>query len=284
MKKGNVLDDFEWCRAVDGYRWEGRTRKLLVPVQDDGKPTRYVRYQLTDKPGTALFMAFAELGDDPANHLAFANQYGLLGPPVTVATAGRMWEQLDAEDLLDSPTPGIYEPDKYGALFGEFFAMDPDRFPMASWLNQSKLLAQTVRAREKRAGDGENWMLLRRVNMALHLGVRSHVVPADTDEGFELRITPISLIGAMWLQAAHALSRPKEFRRCPVCGNLIEVARNTGARKDATFCSDPCKSKDYRDRRAAARKLAARSVPAAQIAKKTKTKLATVKKWLDNKE
>lgn len=281
MKTGNVLADFEWSRAADGYRWEGSgARRFLVPSQDDGKPQRHVKYRLEDKKATALFMEFAALGDDADAHLAFANRFGMLGSPVTSVKTGRSWEPIDPEPYYDTKTPGVFEHDKYGARLGEFFSLDVDRFPMSSWLGMSHLMAKIVHARQHRPGANLDWLVLRRLNTALHLSVRTHLVEADSDEGYNLRIRPISLIGAMWLQTGQALTRPKEFRRCVTCQTLIEVSRETGARSDAMFCSDACKSKDLRQRRAEARRLAS-TMTAAQIAKRVRSDVATVKRWIE---
>lgn len=65
-----------------------------------------------------------------------------------------------------------------------------------------------------------------------------------------LMIVPSSLLSAMWLQLAHAIAGNKDYRACRECGNWFEVSRAEDARTARRmFCSDACKSRDYRRRR-----------------------------------
>jgi hypothetical protein len=81
-----------------------------------------------------------------------------------------------------------------------------------------------------------------------------------------LQILPSTLLSAMWLQFAQSIAGDKKHHLCPVCGRWFEVAP-TGVirsgksrspdgpgRMNRVFCSDPCKSKDYRDRKSQAAK------------------------------
>lgn len=74
-----------------------------------------------------------------------------------------------------------------------------------------------------------------------------------------IQIAPDSLLTAMWLQFARAIEGNKEFRACKECGRWIEVSHRQadGRTKRREFCSDACKSKDYRKRRDIAAKEAA---------------------------
>jgi hypothetical protein len=75
---------------------------------------------------------------------------------------------------------------------------------------------------------------------------------------FRLGLEPFSLIGALWLETATALSEQKRFRRCKArgCEKFIELSTDarTGRRADAKYCSDACKSKAHRQRLAARRR------------------------------
>jgi len=58
-----------------------------------------------------------------------------------------------------------------------------------------------------------------------------------------LRIRPRSLIGAIHLQFAQAVSTGLDIRNCDHCGKLFETG-GTGRTRKARFCSDRCRS-DY---------------------------------------
>jgi len=70
-----------------------------------------------------------------------------------------------------------------------------------------------------------------------------------TDRGkMVLQIVPSSLLAGMWLQFAQAVAANKVYRSCRECGNWFEVPLTDGRSERRVFCSDPCKSKDYRRR------------------------------------
>jgi hypothetical protein len=96
-----------------------------------------------------------------------------------------------------------------------------------------------------------------------------------------LRLVPKDLLGAVWLQLAQAIDADKEYRACKECGKWFEISlEGDGRTKRRQFCSEPCKSKDYRQRRDRARELYDEGSDARKIANELKTALGTVKKWL----
>ena len=57
----------------------------------------------------------------------------------------------------------------------------------------------------------------------------------------------------MWLQFAQAIASKRKYRPCKECSGWFEVSTDdTGKRINREFCSDPCKSKNYRRRKAEA--------------------------------
>jgi hypothetical protein len=66
-----------------------------------------------------------------------------------------------------------------------------------------------------------------------------------------MQIIPKNLLSAMWLQFARTIDGNKEFRACKECGRWFEISHKQadGRTRRREFCSDPCKSKDYRKRR-----------------------------------
>ena len=92
----------------------------------------------------------------------------------------------------------------------------------------------------------------------------------------------MTLLAAMWLQFALAVSENKRFVECKFCNRLFEISRDqTGFRTHRKFCSGACRTKDYRRRKRAARKLAAEGSPLSTIAEQVQADRATVRGWLD---
>ena len=92
-------------------------------------------------------------------------------------------------------------------------------------------------------------------------GQRTSVGPQliATPEGYNLLYAPPSLHGVIWMQVAMAAAGKKHYPRCKQCDQPFEISKGqTGKRIDREFCSDRCKSADYRQRHALARKLAKR--------------------------
>jgi hypothetical protein len=104
-----------------------------------------------------------------------------------------------------------------------------------------------------------------------------------TVSGGRVHLLPRNLLGAMWLQLADAVAENKELRRCEssTCERKWFVTPDPyGPRADATFCSDPCRHKAYRERKAKARALATRGATPREIAKQVNTEIDTVRGWI----
>jgi hypothetical protein len=54
----------------------------------------------------------------------------------------------------------------------------------------------------------------------------------------KLRLSPLDLRDALWLQFGQALSGDASLRQCQHCGAWFETGVGTGRRRDAKFCSD----------------------------------------------
>ena len=89
------------------------------------------------------------------------------------------------------------------------------------------------------------------------------------------RMAPMTLLAAMWLQLAMAVARNKEFVQCKFCKRQIEISTaESGFRTNREFCSDSCKTQDYRKRKRCALKMAAGGSSASAIARRLETKPA----------
>jgi len=284
MKTGGLWNDFEWTVEAGGYRWqEVRTGLLLVPNRIKSAPVKVRVYRPLTRPFADLHSRFANLDHSPAAVLGFANQFGVLGWPITSVT----WRS----DVSLVPATGPFDASdfvktgdlrrSYPGQVGEYFAApDGGKSDQTSWVAQIKHLSnfQTNR-RLLRTVPALAASLQADVNLQLERTVGAFVSRPNDSAVFRLRLWPKSLLGALWLQAAQALSDKAEFRKCLECEAPIEISRS-GARSDATFCSDSCKLRDYRKRKNQARKMAGRGILPKEIARKLRTTPATVRGWL----
>jgi hypothetical protein len=67
-----------------------------------------------------------------------------------------------------------------------------------------------------------------------------------------LRVVPQSLIGFLWLQFAKAVEGNKSYRRCEDCGKWFELGGQS-SRSDKRFCTDTCRVRNDRKRKAPGR-------------------------------
>ena len=68
---------------------------------------------------------------------------------------------------------------------------------------------------------------------------------------------------------------------CKFCSRPIEISTaETGYRTNRTFCSDSCKTRDYRQRKRTALRLAQEGQSVRGIAELIQTKPATIRGWL----
>jgi hypothetical protein len=94
-----------------------------------------------------------------------------------------------------------------------------------------------------------------------------------------LQNTPLSLLGAIYLQFVLAINNVTSSRRCEACGRWFEVAPDR-SRSDRTTCSGTCRTRIYRDRQDRARRLFAKGKKPKQIAKELGSDENTIKKWI----
>jgi hypothetical protein len=104
-----------------------------------------------------------------------------------------------------------------------------------------------------------------------------------------LQIIPNNLLSAMWLQFAQAIAANKgyaDYRACRECGKWFELSHKQADHRTVRrqFCSDPCKSRDYRRRKERAQQLKAEGKPLKDIAKELDTDAETIKKWVGKRK
>jgi hypothetical protein len=88
-----------------------------------------------------------------------------------------------------------------------------------------------------------------------------------------------TLLSALWLQFATAVSENVGHGRCPECGTWFVVAQRA-FRSSRLFCSTACRSKAYRERQGRARQLYTSGKSFEAIAEELDSDVATVRRWI----
>jgi len=210
----DVLNDFEWFRDKKGYRIapfnslgkrprepQANDVDWIIPKGDQGDAVRYRPFA----GGGDLCAAFASVRS-PNELLRFINVHG----PLT-------WHG----------TRAVLDPN-----FSDFPAGEPVPLGLAEAEMFRELLQMRALGNPKK--------------LALHFGPKVagfvgggqagqvEVLP-DPERGIRLKITPPTLLGALWYQLALKLS-DATLRMCPLCHRVFEVGRGTSLRADAKFC------------------------------------------------
>ena len=270
--------EFEWPVAPD-YRWvewlnaDGKPVRRsgfaahpdtsAALVEKKGKETGPVLTPLSgthkvihpmDRDHAALFRRFSDLdATNPDAILSFVRQYGWLGVTPRPSQVSRR------------PDGSIHHAE------GE---------PLQLWVNEVAKMREAIwRSEHPKYTKREEEKLRRLFDFNLqHVQGRMKFTP---DGPPQLRLAPMTLLAAMWLQLAMAVAGNKNFVKCRFCERQIEISTaESGFRTNRQFCSQSCKTKDARKRKRTALQLAAKGVPVDQIAKKTATKPTTVRRWL----
>lgn len=101
--------------------------------------------------------------------------------------------------------------------------------------------------------------------------------------GIHFKFVPEDLLSAMWLQFALGASADRKYRACSVCETWFELSPET-ARTSRLFCSNPCKSRGYREKQDRARQMFAEGKTFRVIAKELESEIVTVKRWITGKK
>jgi hypothetical protein len=94
-----------------------------------------------------------------------------------------------------------------------------------------------------------------------------------------LRLAAPTLLAAVWLQLADAVTNDRTYGGCRECGRWFEVAPDA-ARSHRRFCSNACRSKAYRERQDRARRLHAARKTFEEIAEELDSDVAAVRRWI----
>lgn len=317
------VDGYQWLEARLGGEDEGPPQWVLTEGIGLGSPYRRRRYApLAAEP--ALFRIFVGLDfDDRAALLGFANKYGLLGihqflalepasagqyPMGTIGESHSAWinEILDMrwavqiQDLVGShDAAGLrrfitYREELVGPTGeplragGWGFSSHPEGARKSEPIPRYRGWMIDPVANLFVAGNvfiPATFLVQRWINDKLN----EHAAPRllyNLDLGKQvLQIVPKDLLGAMWFQLAQAIAGNRNYRTCRECSKWFEISAEADGRSARKlFCSDPCKSRDYRRRKDRVRELKAERKSVPQIVKQLhaegmETDSDTVKKW-----
>jgi hypothetical protein len=91
------------------------------------------------------------------------------------------------------------------------------------------------------------------IDERLQQSTAARLLDVDKARGIPLgiRLVPHGLRGALWLQLARAIEGDRIQRRCPGCQEWFQISIESGGKRvDARYCSDTCRMRAYRGRKA----------------------------------
>lgn len=240
-----------WSHALETEQQFG---PVLSPVMANASELRH--YQPMQREHAALFRVFAEVNFASQDAvMEFATRYGLLGLPLQTQS-------------ISFPQPTGHNGVNFA--YGEAFL---------DWAAEICLMREGLRLVERsRTPDNSRrlkWLFDRHLQ---HVQARLSFDGAGKPR---LLLEPLTLIAALWLQLALAVTGDKRFVTCKFCRGLFEISTAlTGFRRHREFCSDSCKTMDYRKRKRAALEMLKSGAGPKQISEATGTNATTVRKWL----
>lgn len=225
------------------------TGPVLMPVEGP-----HTVIHPMDRDHAALFRRFAELdATDPDAILGFARLFGWLG--VTPRNS----------QVRRRPDRSLHHAEGEPQ---QLWVNEVAKMREAIWLCDHRKYAS--RDRKKLA-----WLFDQ------HLQAVQGRLRVAEDGRAQLRIAPMTLLAAMWLQLAMAVAGNKSFVKCKFCERQIEISTaDSGFRSNRVFCSQSCKTNDYRRRKREAIRHARRGKTVASIAKIVASDPETVRAWV----
>jgi hypothetical protein len=267
------VSSFRWPLKEGGHEW---IRAHIVGL--DGKPEGPEQWLLTDNlvKGDARGRAFAPLEGKPSLHVefanlddgdsdairTFANRYGMLG-------IGRQTDAKapDGSDALRQPVEPwawwrreIAEMRRAISLYDMIRSRDLSRLSgvitwnrgICQYRNVDRSGGQVIEPADDLFRESD---LLRPAQTLLNRWINAKLVSrvsaqlrCDPASGKEIiQLEPDTLLAAFWFQFARDVEGNYEYRPCDECHEWYRF----GARSTQKFCRDACKSKHYRERKAA---------------------------------
>jgi hypothetical protein len=126
------------------------------------------------------------------------------------------------------------------------------------------------------------------INEEMSPRVQGRLLKDLSTGAIQLKLRPVNLLGALWLQFAEAVSGGKKYRACPQCGRYFELSGGApgggrSRRSDKVFCSSACRYKAHVGRREAAKRMRAEGKRPKVIAEALGATVEDVRKWTSSK-
>lgn len=205
-----VLSQWDFVILMPYPKDSGKVLHILLPTS-----RKKVTFDLfADNPG--LFLEFAHTPISQAGVLSFVNRFGC---------------------LLNDAVPET----------------------IAHWSWRIRELRRAVREWESAQASGDYTKLVRLIERQVKYrdamwrgeatGLEANVLLKNDGLVPSLCIRPSELCGALWIQFALAIDGSQNFRSCSVCQTWFPVAAGR-SRTDKEYCSDACRMRAYRKRKA----------------------------------
>jgi hypothetical protein len=256
-----------------GVMTDGQSVPVLVPRSEGGRA-----HAVNAFDHVGAFLTFAENADSPAGAVGFANQFGLLGharddfhlievgdddretgvgEPLALwkseaeqmRFAIQLWEQV----RRPRPNPERLRPMvRWGLRHLRIFPESPAGQPVEA-LQHTASAQLTADWEQGRMVPAARLLLLTLMEFKLRdVGVSPGFV-IDSDREVSQVLKPLTLLGALWSQFAEAVTG-KQHVRCEGCQKWIAIGWDKGgSRTNRRTCSDACRVRAHRRRKAMAK-------------------------------
>jgi hypothetical protein len=245
----NVLVEYECQVSQDGYEViifelpPGSPWRVLQPRSERTK-----RFDLFEESSDA-FLEFAQTPINEDGIKAFADNYGLLEGQHPLTLNAEWFANEGLKDLglaLAQPKPGQL----------------PSPRDTLSWARDILDMRQAVELWEMSKSTGDFSEIIRRMqNRHFSFGFFRDGVSVElllkndpVSGSARLCIRPYSLLRALWAQFVLAIDGGGNLGACLQCGKwfMLEAGRGRSGRSDKEYCSNACRQRAYRERKASA--------------------------------
>jgi hypothetical protein len=122
------------------------------------------------------------------------------------------------------------------------------------------------------------------IDARLRDSVRLRYVIRQVGQRPSFDASPDTLLAALWLQLALAISEDRHFRRCRGCGTWLLLSPEI-ARTNRVFCTNACRARLYRRRQDRAKRMYTKEGKNLKaIAVEVNADVATVQRWVTGKK
>lgn len=302
--------DPEKPRYAKGSTFPPKTETSLLPAEE----AEFERYQPL-RLHTGLFRHLVETEPTEEGCLQFAEQYGLLGPSarrndvsppaaesIHIWKAGirwlgylvQLWDLFQAGDraelrrYLELTKAGVrlrhLPEDRFDIPQSPVLRVPVRQRPRGvlpdSWENEAQPLTFSYPNFSPEENAAKLLVALALDDM-LASQVRCKFGVDPVDDTLALQFVPQDLWGAIILQFASAVAGDRHYTKCRECRTWFEL-RSGVSRSDKIYCSNACRTRAGRGRKALALRLHAAGKSIAEIADRTGAEPQTIKTWIKN--